>query len=156
MKLRFRSPFLLLIFALLLTGILPGCAQAGGGLLSGQPKPTPQPAPKAGKSNLTGRLLGQKDGAPLAKVAVRLAQVYRQGGEGAYVLDLARSPGSFTDANGDFLIKDFDPNEYFIVVGEPGDNHYWIVQDSDTKPISYKTEKDKVLDIGTLKVNFVP
>ena len=147
-----RYPLLFLILVFLLAGILASCAQAGGG----QPKPTPAPAPLAGKSNLTGRLLAKKDGAPLADVMVRLAQVYRQNGEGAFVLDLARSPGIHTDASGYFLIRDFDPNEYFLVVGDPDNNHYWIVQDSDTKPISYKTEKDKVLDIGTLKADYVP
>jgi len=156
MKLPSRSPLLRFFLAFLLVGILASCAQAGGSLLPNQAKPTAPPAPKAGKTSMTGRLVGKKDGAPLLHVAVRLARVYRQGDQGAYVLDQARAPGNYTDDKGYFVIQDFDVYEYFIIIGEPNDNHYWIMQDSTTKPIGYKPEQDKVLDVGTLTVDFVP
>ena len=161
MKLRSRPTLLLLTLSLLLAGVLAACAIVRNTLPTSQPpQPSPQatamPAPQAGKANLTVHILGKKDGKPLADVAVRLAQVYRQGGEGAYVLDLARSPVATTDTNGFAFIQDFFPYEYFIIVGEPGDNHYYIVQDDQTLPIPYKTEKDKTLDAGTLTVDFVP
>jgi hypothetical protein len=154
MKLRSRSSLLTLIPVLLLAGLLAACAQAKGGPAGGQPSPFPTPL--TGKSSLAGRLLGQKDGAPLAKVTVRLAKIYRQGDQAAYVLDLAHSPSNVSDENGYFIVQDFDPDEYYMVIGEPGDNHYYIIQDSKQEGVIYKVAKDQVLDAGAIRADFTP
>ena len=57
--------------------------------------PIPQATPNAGKSTLIGRLVSKQTNEPLADTFVRLADVVRQGEEGAFVLDIALQPGSY-------------------------------------------------------------
>jgi uncharacterized lipoprotein len=113
--------------------------------------------PKEGKAILIGSAFSTVTGTALDNVAIRLADVYRQEGqEGAFVLDLAHSPGNFTDASGAFIIENIKPGEYLIVVGNPEDNNYMIVQDGDGKPISYNLAVGEVKDTGKLNVDFKP
>ncbi len=105
---------------------------------------------------MIGQVTSAKDGTPIKDVAVRLAQVYRQVTQGAFVLDTSHSPGNYTDSNGKFFIQNFDAGEYLIVVGEPEDNNYTIVQGQDGKPLTFTVEAGKTFDAGVLKTDYTP
>lgn len=149
----------LLIILLGLAGALTGCSTQSvptPAAVQPQPTKTVDATPQAGQANLKGRLISQIDNKPLPNVAVRLAQIYRQNDQAAFMLDLARSPGNFTDKDGYFFIVDVLPAEYYVIIGEPSDNHYVIATDDKQKSILLTTEKDKVLDAGTIKTDYVP
>jgi len=146
---RFRCQCFLWVF-LTLSLILSSC----------QTKPTegsstPVPTPKAEEGLLMGTVQNLK-GEPLQDIPVRLAQIYRQGEEGAFVLDLSHSPSSIATSEGKFVVLAIPPAEYLIVVGKPEDNNYIIYQDKDGKPITYTIEGGKTIDIGTIQVDFTP
>lgn len=109
------------------------------------------PTPKTGKGTVSGRVMSTNN-QPYQNVPVRLATVYRQVGEGTFILDLAHSPGSFSDQNGFFVIPDVDPAEYTIVIGDPDAKHVVVADDKENATI-WKVEIGKVLDTGTLKID---
>jgi hypothetical protein len=117
---------------------------------------TPTAAPAKGMAIFSGQVLNSQDGLPITDTPVRLAQVYRQGEQGAYVLDMSHSPSSVSDKSGNFSILDIAPAEYLIVIGKPEDNHYLIYQDDAGKPITYQLEADKSIQVGVIKVDFKP
>ena len=121
-----------------------------------EPTSVPLPTPMAGKAVMTGQILNVNDDSPYSNIAVRLAQVFRQGEEGAFALDLAHSPGNFSEANGVFVIDNISPGEYLIVVGEPDQNNYVIVQDKDNKPVTFQVEAGMTVEAGTYKLDFTP
>lgn len=146
---RFRSQcFLWIILAL---SIFISSCQAKTPELSS----TPIPTPKAGEGMLMGTVQNLK-GEPLQDIPVRLAQIYRQGEEGAFVLDLSHSPSSIATTGGKFVVLAIPPAEYLIVVGKPEDNNYIIYQDKNGKPITYTIDGGKTIDIGTIQVDFTP
>lgn len=146
---RFRSQcFLWIILAL---SIFISSCQAKTPELSS----TPIPTPKAGEGMLMGTVQNVK-GEPLQDIPVRLAQIYRQGEEGAFVLDLSHSPSSIATTGGKFVVLAIPPAEYLIVVGKPEDNNYIIYQDKNGKPITYTIDGGKTIDIGTIQVDFTP
>lgn len=109
-------------------------------------------APQAGKATLIGKVVSIQDGSPMANTVVRLAEVYRQGDEGAFVLDGAYSPGDITDNQGKFAIQNVDPKEYVIVVGDVYDKYQIIADPNDDAKIFLAFENE-ILDIGELKVD---
>jgi hypothetical protein len=116
---------------------------------------TPPPQPTSGQATMTGQVAHQ-DGSPFAEVIVRLAEVERgiEGRGGAYILDLARSPGSITDSNGYFSIENVKAGEYVIVIGDIElTGIYEIIQDSDGKPKVWNFPADQVTNVGQLKVS---
>ena len=119
-------------------------------------QPTQIVTPAPGKSIVTGEVLGIKDGKPFGNTPVRLAQVYRKGEEAAYALDMAHSPSSISDVNGNFMILDVPPAEYVIIIGKPEDNNYVVYQDEGDTSKTYKIEADKVVDVGVLKSSYTP
>lgn len=119
--------------------------------------PTPPPQPESGKATMVGRVMHQ-DGYPLGNVIVRLADVARgaEGRGGAFILDVARSPGTITDQNGFFTVQNIKPGEYVIVVGdvETGNVYEIIKEDNGTAKV-WNFPADKVTDIGVLKVSII-
>jgi len=129
-------------------------------LSSCQTKPTevsntPVPTPKAEEGLLMGIVQNLK-GEPLEDIPVRLAQIYRQGEQGAFVLDLSHSPSSIATTGGKFVVLAIPPAEYLVVVGKPEDNNYIIYQGKDGKPITYTIAGGQTIDIGTIQVDFTP
>lgn len=119
-------------------------------------KPTP-PKPAAGKAIMTGQVLLKSTGKPLpVETSVRLAQIYRQGGEGAFVLDIAHSPQTLSINNGYFTIVDIPPAEYLIIVGKTEEGNYVVHAGADGKPLTYKIEAGKVLDVGVITSDYIP
>lgn len=118
-------------------------AQTGSGTAS----------PQAGKTTVAGRIISTKDGKPLVNTPIRLAEVYRGGGQtGAFVLDGALSPGGTTDNTGSFTIANIESREYVLVVGDVY-GKYTIVSGDDGKARVWKTEPGKTLDMGEIKVD---
>lgn len=111
--------------------------------------------PDQNTMTLKGRLLSSVDGKPYANTAVQLAGVYRNGETAAYALDTARSPGSYTDEEGYFVIPGVIYKEFVIVVGNPEDK-YFIVNDSNDMARVYQSEMGKIQEIGELTIDFAP
>ncbi len=108
--------------------------------------------PESGKATVTGRILSLKTGKPLANTGMRLAEVVRQGGQGAFVLDTANSPGTSTDNNGYFVFKDIPPKEYVMVVGDVMAT-YVIVPDPSGKARVWNAPADQVTKVGDISVD---
>lgn len=138
----------LTVVLVLLLALATGCNQAA---------PTPPMAsaapPSAGTATLVGQVVSNTNEAPIKETIVQLAQVYRDDDteQAAFALDLARAPGTFTDANGAFTIPNVPPGEYVVIVGD-----YYGVNDIIKEPNGdakvYKAEADKVVNTGVLSV----
>jgi hypothetical protein len=111
-----------------------------------------QSKPEAGKATLIGKVVSLRDGLPMANTVVRLAEVFRQGDEGAFVLDGAYSPGDITDEQGRFAIENVDVKEYVIVVGDVYDK-YQIIGEPDNSAKVFQAVEDEILDVGELQVD---
>jgi hypothetical protein len=111
--------------------------------------------PAQGKATMAGRLLSAQTKKPIGQMAVRLAEVYRQGEEGAYVLDGASSPGAFTNDQGEFVIPNVDPKEYVIVAGDPYASND-VVKETSGKPKPWTMVTDQVLNVGDVQVTLQP
>jgi len=113
------------------------------------------PTPEKGQASVTGQILNEVSNEPMAETIIRLAEVYRKDGtetEGAYVLDVAFSPGDISDQRGYFFIKDIPAGEYVIVIGDPyGD--YDILEDEAGTAKIWKIPSDKITDLGALIAN---
>jgi hypothetical protein len=116
--------------------------------------PTPPP-PEEGRATVVGTVVSRSEGTPLTGVAVRLAEVHRQGDEGAFVLDDAFSPGGTTDELGRFVIEDVEPQEYVIVVGDVGTQYDILAEPSGDARV-WEVPSDQVLDVGELEVELHP
>jgi len=118
-------------------------------------KGTPVPSPDAEKTTVIGSVFSTTTNKPYPGASVWLAEVYRQGGEGAYVLDSVASPGVYADEEGVFVIANVDPKEYVIVIGNP-EGAYEVIPDDKGRARVWQTEAGKILDVGQLKVKLVP
>jgi hypothetical protein len=116
---------------------------------------TPVPKPEAAKSTVTGKVFSTTVSQPYPKAPVWLAEVYRQGGDGVYVLDHAFSPAVYADENGVFTISNVDPKDYVIVIGDP-EGLYEVIPDDSGKARVWTLDAGKVLDVGQLSVSLSP
>lgn len=116
--------------------------------------PSP-PQPQGGKATLFGRVVSRREGTPISGVAVRLAEVYRQEGEGVFVLDDAFSPGSTTDEYGRFIIENVEPKEYVIVVGDAR-TQYDIISKPSGQVRVWEICPGQIFDAGELEVELHP
>lgn len=108
--------------------------------------------PSADKSMATGRVIDEESGEPIGGITIKLAEVYREGGEGAYVLDTAFSPSTITDEEGGFVFADIEPGEYVIVVGDIYESYQVIADDSSQKAAIWEAQANQVMEIGELAV----
>ena len=120
-----------------------------------KPLVTPPAQPESGMATVTGRVISENTGLPLSDTIVRLAEVVRQEDEGAYVLDVAFSPGTDSDGEGFFIFENVDAYEYVIVVGDVYEI-YKVMADEDGKAITWITVEDEILNVGELIVNLGP
>lgn len=91
-------------------------------------------------------------------VIVRLANVARdaEGKGGAYILDIGRSPGTYTDDYGYFSIANFDPGDYVIVIGDiEVPDLYEVIQESNGDAKVWSFPADQVTDVGVLSVSVI-
>jgi hypothetical protein len=116
---------------------------------------TPPSTPESGKATVSGQVVRQ-DGSPFADIIIRLAEVERgvEGKGGAYILDLARSPGTVTDGNGYFTIENVNAGEYVIVIGDIEiTGIYEIIQESNGQAKVWNFPADQITDVGKLPVS---
>jgi hypothetical protein len=121
-------------------------------IATGLALPTQYPSPMNGKTSVVGQVISSRTGNPLANTPIRLAEVYRQGDVGGYVLDGAHSPGAMSEGQGFFYFKDINPGEYVVVVGDAMDV-YKVITDASDKARIYKAEANKILNLDVLKVD---
>ena len=119
------------------------------------PLVTPPAKPEEGMATVTGRIISESSGLPLSDTIVRLAEVVRQEDEGAYVLDVAFSPGTDSDGEGFFIFENVDALEYVIVVGDVYEE-YKVIADEDGKARTWITIKDEILNVGELIIDLSP
>ncbi len=113
--------------------------------------PTPS-EPDQDKATIFGRVIDNDTEDPLIGVAVRLAEVHREGEEGAFVLDDAVSPADLTDDSGWFTIENVEAREYVIVVGDVN-FAYQIITESSGDAKVWELPAGVVTDAGTLYVS---
>lgn len=141
----------LLIFALLLMFLVSGCSSTQ----ARDPKMPNTAKPEAGKATVVGQVLDKESGEPIFDVEVWLAETVRQADQGAYVLDIAFSPGDMTDENGYFAVENVPAMEYVIVVGNPYE-FYTVIPNEENKPKTWNVAADNILDVGILRVYLGP
>jgi hypothetical protein len=116
---------------------------------------TPPSQPESGKATVSGQVVHQ-DGSPFSEIIIRLAEVARgeEGKGGAYILDLARSPGTVTDESGYFTIENVTAGEYVIVIGDiEVTGIYEIIQESNGQAKVWNFPADQITDVGELQVS---
>jgi hypothetical protein len=90
---------------------------------------------------------------PIANAPIFLAQVYQDAntGQEAFALDLANSPASFTDENGNFSFTGIAPGRYVISAGD-----FYGIKDIVREPNGdarvYTLENDQPTDAGVVQV----
>lgn len=148
-----RKLFIIIAGLTFILAVLTGCRGAKN-KTSGA-KSTSIPAPAAEKASITGIVFSTPTNKPYPKAAVWLAEVYRQGDNGAYLLNVASSPAVYANQQGVFVFNNVDPKEYVIVVGDP-ENSYVVIPDDTGRARVWKTEGGKILDVGQLNVALDP
>lgn len=149
-KLIFTSFFFILTAVLTACSGIPGSAQnisVGSANVS-----VTTPPVEAGKTTFVGRVVSTQSGAPLADTVIRLAEVHRQNGEGAYVLNGASSPGGTTDNTGTFVIPNIEAREYVVIVGDVYTD-YVVISEPSGKARVWNPPAGDVMNVGELKVN---
>jgi len=133
--------------------LLSACIQAQGQATNEVLQVTPLTKPESGKATVVGQVVELKTEEPLADVIVRLAEVYREGQGGVFLLDHYSSPGARTDAQGYFVFPDLKPGEYVLVVGEGENiNDYDIIEDGDTEKAKvWSAPADQITDWGVIQ-----
>jgi hypothetical protein len=123
----------------------PGTVSATTSALSAQASDT---------ATVTGHVVSSQTGEPLSNTTVRLAQVYWNEGEAAFVIDGARSPGAITDESGVFVVPDITAQEYVLVIGNLETGDYVIIPDErdSNKARVWNAEEGEVLDMGEIVV----
>lgn len=136
----------LIIGILFLLGVITACKP-----ISQQPL---LPTPEAAKGHVIGTIQSA-DGKPYAEFSVRLAEVYWQDKQGAYVLDESFSPGGISDKEGNFQVLNAPEGEYVLMIGQPL-MIYQAVTDSQGVLKRLTVKAGETLDLGIIKFDYVP
>lgn len=117
-------------------------------------------APAAGKGAVGGRLIDFGSGQPLANQNLSLPAIVCPAGvaeenkreECVYAIDDAFDPSTLTDQQGRFVFKDVAPGDYVLLVGNRMTKSTVLADDAG-RPLMWKVEADKVLQLGDLVVD---
>lgn len=104
------------------------------------------------KGVLVGRAISLETTMPLTETFVMLADVYREGDGGAYALDVAHSPFTETDLEGNFVFSNLEPAEYVIVIGDVYKEYAISTDPSTGKAATWTIKANEVLEVGDLEV----
>ena len=139
--------YLRLCFVLICMTLISGCTGIGS--------QANVPTPLAGKTSISARIISTVTNKPLVDTAIRLAPINRNliGNEPIFLLNEATSPGARTDANGNVLIANVDPQEYVMIVSSDMGTHA-VVTESEDKAKIWLLESGKVLNIGEIRVKY--
>jgi hypothetical protein len=97
----------------------------------------PQVPAVAGMGLMRGQLLDQNN-QPLANRTVRLAAVYGEGEQQAYVADDSGGVGGVTDASGTFAIGNIPPGKYVVLL---------VVREGISLALMQKSGTERIIDI---------
>mgnify|MGYP001101878814 CR=1 FL=1 len=120
--------------------------------------PTPPPPPDPGLATVIGRIVNVK-GEFQPHVIVRLAEVVRgiEGRGGAFILDTAHSPSTFTDDVGYFIMSNIKGAEYVIVIGDIEiTGIYEIIPQEDGTARVFNMPADQVTNVGDITITIQP
>ena len=150
----------ILVFLLIFLVLLTACNKTAPSTINPEVlvTVTPPPPPESGKATIIGRVMHQ-DGHAMANTIIRLADVARgeEGRGGAYILDIARSPGTLTDINGYFIIQNVKAGEYVLVVGDIElTGIYEIITEAGGQAKVWNLPADQITDVGILIVSIIP
>jgi hypothetical protein len=109
--------------------------------------------PDAETGVVRGRVISALTTEPLASTVVAMAQVTRQGEEGAFVLNSASSPMNVSDVDGYFIIPNVPPGEFVMIVGDPYDVHEIILNPETEMAQTYFVEQGRVTEVGEVVVD---
>jgi len=148
------------LFLLIFGIVLVGCSETTPSAINPEVllTSTPPPSPETGMATIIGQVM-HTDGHSMSNTIVRLADVARgaEGKGGAYILDIARSPGAITDDNGQFIIQNVKAGEYVLVVGDIElTGIYEIIKESNGQAKVWSFPADQITDVGVLVVSIVP
>jgi hypothetical protein len=146
------------------TAVSAASAAAESPLAPESPLPTPRAAsakiePK--RAAVVGSAVHATTGAPIANAVIRLAVVYcpedikpeEEETKCIIALDDAFDPSTYSDESGFFEFLNIEPRTYGLLIGDiMGDNAYAV--DANGDKIRYVVEADKVLDLGSVLVEY--
>ena len=147
------------LFLLILTLLLTACGQTSTPVPSVVvATPTPPAPPDPGFATSTGRIVNEA-GEGVPRIIVRLAEVARgvEGRGGAFILDVAHSPSTFTDEAGYFIFTNIKGAEYVIVIGDVEiTGVYEIIPQANGKARIFDMPADQVSDLGVITTTIQP
>lgn len=114
----------------------------------------PMPTPEADKGHVIGTIQSP-DGKPYSEFSIRIADVYWQGDEGAYVLDESFSPGAVSDENGSFQILNAPMGDYVLIISGPLQK-YQPVSDANGVLKRVKVNAGETVDLGIITFEYKP
>ena len=147
-----------LLLLTILTLTLVACGQSTAEVQMPASTPTPPQPPEPGMATVIGRLINP-EGEFMPRTIVRLAEVARgvEGRGGAFILDVAHSPSTFTDEFGYFIMPNIKASEYVIVIGDVElTGIYEIIHEADGKARVYNMPADQITDVGNITTTIQP
>ncbi len=109
--------------------------------------------PQNDKTTVMGKVINPSNNNPYSQTEIQLAPVIRnEKNEAAFVLDVGRSPSTFTRDDGSFALENIPAQEYVIVVGDVY-GAYKILLGDDQVTRVINPEVGKKLDLGTIEVD---
>ena len=147
-----------ILFLILFALLVAACGSATPQVETPSYTPTPPQPPEPGMATVIGRIINT-EGVFQPGVIVRLAEVVRgiEGRGGAFILDTAHSPSTFTDELGYFILPDIKAAEYVIVVGDIEiTGIYEIIPQENGKARIFNMPPDLVTDLGDITITIQP
>ena len=105
----------------------------------------------AGMGLMRGQLLDQNN-QPLANRTVRLAAVYGEGDQQAYIADDSGGVGGVTDAGGAFMIANIPPGKYVVLLVLREGISIALMQKNGTERI-IEIRPDALFDLGSAAIS---
>ncbi len=146
------------LLIIILALVVAACGQATTPVQTPGSTPTPPQPPDPGLATVIGRIVNTQ-GEFQPRVIVRLAEVVRgiEGRGGAFILDVAHSPSTFTDEAGYFILPNIKAAEYVIVIGDVEiTGIYEIIPQADGTARVFNMPADQVTDVGDITITIQP
>lgn len=146
------------LFLIIIVALLSACVQPTTEAQIPSSTPTPPQPPDPGLATVTGRIINTI-GEFQPRVIVRLAEVFRgiEGRGGAFILDVAHSPSTYSDEAGYFILPNIKAAEYVIVIGDVEiTGIYEIIPQEDGKARVFTMPADQVTDVGEITITIQP
>ena len=103
-----------------------------------------------GQGGIVGRVVVDQADTPNPGIPVHLAEVFRNNGEAAYIIDASNSPSSITDEIGQFSFSLIPTGEYVIIIGDLLDKQQIVTNDKE-KAQDWIIQPDQITDAGLIQ-----